>query len=791
MHFHSRLALCALAVTSILSTQAVAAERVKLHQSNAANKASQAHRMFAAVDSGDYQAVTFAATPGGDEKGRFQQFHQGIPVYAASVVASRSAMKQLHGLYGEQIVGIEKDLPSLKPKYDLDTAVEQALGHTGVQLSRDEVENLQSQLFIWLDNKDKAHLAWQISYVHLQPGQAPVRPMLFIDAHSGDVLDSWDAMAFASGTGPGGNQRTGRYTFGPNGTFPAFEVTGSGSSCRLDSTNVETWDMNHATSGGSVHSFPCYENTAREVNGGYSALNDAHAFGQVTFNMYRDWYNKAPISQKLRMRVHYDRNYENAFWDGQQMTFGDGNTVFHPLVDLGVVAHEVSHGFTQQNSNLEYQYQSGGLNESFSDIAAAAASYYLTGSFSWQIGDKIKKGSGAMRYMNNPPQDGRSIDHASQYNSSMDVHHSSGVYNKAFYLLSTTSGWNIRKAFDIYVRANQLYWTANATFNSAGQGVYKAAKDLGYCVDDVVASLEGVGISGSGAKDGSGCGGGGSNQAPNANFSYSINGLTVSFSDSSSDDKGISSRSWNFGDNSSSTATNPSHSYASAGRYTVTLKVTDAEGLSDEHQVSISVGSTSPGECTTAAWNATTAYSLGDRVSYKGYNYEAIWWSTGAAPDVYTNVWQKLDKCDGGNGGDNQAPVADFSYSANGLAVDFTSLAQDDKSVASHSWNFGDGNGSSATNPSHNYVAAGNYQVQLTVTDAEGLSHTASKTVNVSGGGNGSCSAQPWDGVTVYLSGDMVSQNGKEYFANWWNQGQSPEVFSGPWDVWTLLGSCQ
>ena len=71
----------------------------------------------------------------------------------------------------------------------------------------------------------------------------------------------------------------------------------------------------------------------------------------------------------LTMRVHYKKNYENAFWDGRQMTFGDGATRFHPLVCLDVTAHEVSHGFTQQNSNLRYKYQSGGMNEAFSDMS--------------------------------------------------------------------------------------------------------------------------------------------------------------------------------------------------------------------------------------------------------------------------------------------------------------------------------------------------------------------------------------------------------------------------------------
>ena len=76
-------------------------------------------------------------------------------------------------------------------------------------------------------------------------------------------------------------------------------------------------------------------------------------------------------------QVHYSNSFENAFWNGQQMTFGDGRNRFYPLVSLDVTAHEVSHGFTEQNSGLVYRNQSGGMNEAFSDMAGEAAEYYF------------------------------------------------------------------------------------------------------------------------------------------------------------------------------------------------------------------------------------------------------------------------------------------------------------------------------------------------------------------------------------------------------------------------------
>ncbi|MEZ9417725.1 M4 family metallopeptidase, partial [Vibrio sp. 10N.286.49.E1] len=111
-------------------------------------------------------------------------------------------------------------------------------------------------------------------------------------------------------------------------------------------------------------------------NGAFSPLNDAHYFGNIVFDMYKNWFDTAPLSFKLMMRVHYGNNYENAFWDGKAMTFGDGESFFYPLVSLDVSAHEVSHGFTEQNSGLVYANQSGGMNEAFSDMAGEAAEYY-------------------------------------------------------------------------------------------------------------------------------------------------------------------------------------------------------------------------------------------------------------------------------------------------------------------------------------------------------------------------------------------------------------------------------
>jgi pseudolysin/vibriolysin len=133
--------------------------------------------------------------------------------------------------------------------------------------------------------------------------------------------------------------------------------------------------------------------------------------------MLQEWYGHNSINDAgflIRSRVHYSNNYENAFWDGAQMTYGDGATTFYPLSgDPDVPGHEINHGFTTFHSNLTYSGQSGGNNESFSDIAGTIAEHFIEGDGAdFDIGRDIFKGNDALRFMCNPPQDGNSIDDA-------------------------------------------------------------------------------------------------------------------------------------------------------------------------------------------------------------------------------------------------------------------------------------------------------------------------------------------------------------------------------------------
>lgn len=238
-----------------------------------------------------------------------------------------------------------------------------------------------------------------------------------------------------------------------------------------------------------------------EMNDGYSPSLDAFYAATAIKGFYQDWYgvpaliDKEGKPMKYLLRTHFGRKFDNAFWDGLQMTFGDGGGMFYPMSSVGVTAHEMSHGFTDTHSHIDYRKpQMGALHESFSDMAAVTVENYLTGKNGWDLGREVMKNEGALRYLDNPKKDGSSIDHMKDFDAT-EAHGAAGITNKAFYLLATSKGWTTRKAFDVWVKANMHYWTSSmSTLGEAACGVVAATKDYGYDVADVRIAFAKVGI---------------------------------------------------------------------------------------------------------------------------------------------------------------------------------------------------------------------------------------------------------------------------------------------------------
>lgn len=430
---------------------------------------------------------------------RYFQTYKGIQVWPQQIAAAVKAGR-LHRLNGVMVKNLEQDIKSVKPKLTSAQALTRGINlFSSQRRSASTIENKQSDLRIYVDPQtSKAKLVYVVSFfADGTNGGEPSRPLQVIDANSGQLIKSSDNLQHAEATGPGGNTKTGQYHYGKE--FPALDISETTSgNCVMKTGAIQTIDLKNATSGSTPYVFKCYENIETPINGAFGALNDAHYFAGVISNLYKNWYNTTPLKIPITMKVHYGKKYENAFWNGSSMNFGDGDKRFFPLVSLDVSSHEIAHGFTEFNSALVYEEQSGGMNEAFSDMAGEAAEFYSQGKNDFEIGAEIFKTSGkALRYMENPPLDGKSIDHVNKFVSGFegtDVHHSSGIFNKAFYLLATTKGWDTRKAFDVFVKANQNYWTATSTFAAGAKGVLEAAEDLGYPTADVVAAFAPVGI---------------------------------------------------------------------------------------------------------------------------------------------------------------------------------------------------------------------------------------------------------------------------------------------------------
>jgi vibriolysin len=213
----------------------------------------------------------------------------------------------------------------------------------------------------------------------------------------------------------------------------------------------------------------------------------------------RDSYDNA--GARLTSTVYHRDHYVNIFWDGVQLVMGDGGGVTPALLAraVDVMAHEVTHGVTDTESDLIYSGESGGLNESISDIFGAVCEWHSKGKVvdanTWLFGEDVWTPDipgDAIRYMHNPKLDGVSLDAYSEYSSGTEVHFSSGIPNLAFYLLSQgglhpripnelpVTGIGIEKAARIFYKANVDLLLPSSNFQAAKTATEQAAFQLGY-----------------------------------------------------------------------------------------------------------------------------------------------------------------------------------------------------------------------------------------------------------------------------------------------------------------------
>lgn len=201
-----------------------------------------------------------------------------------------------------------------------------------------------------------------------------------------------------------------------------------------------------------------------QPSNGDIAVDEAWNYLGITHDFFwKNWQRDSldNAGMVLAGTVHYGHEYQNAFWNGEQMVFGDGDgEIFNRFtIAIDVVAHELSHGVTETEAGLIYFGQSGALNESLSDVFGALVKQYqkqqTADQADWLIGEGLLaqgiNGKG-LRSMSEPgtayddpllgkdPQPGHMKDFIKTREDNGGVHLNSGIPNRAFYLAATALG---------------------------------------------------------------------------------------------------------------------------------------------------------------------------------------------------------------------------------------------------------------------------------------------------------------------------------------------------------------
>ncbi len=343
---------------------------------------------------------------------------------------------------------------------------------------------------------DRDHLVYRVQ-MHREDGTKNTSmPVIFVDAQTGEKVFQYDNLQTASGTSLySGTVNINTYQNGS--TYYMEDI----------SRKVGTFDYRNTTS--SVYRFTDTDNIWNSAT--QKAAVDAHYGAEKVVDYYNAVHGRSGIDGSggpgyytsadgatglISSIVHYSTNYNNAYWNGSYMTYGDGDgTTFTPLTTLDICGHEMTHGVTERTAALTYSDESGALNEGVSDIFGAMVERYTEGESAntWKIGeDAYTPGTAgdALRYMDDPTRGNQPANYADRYTGTSDnggVHTNSGIANYAFYLMAkggttsrgaTVTGTGADNAQKIWYRALTVYMTSGTNFAGARTATLSAASDL-------------------------------------------------------------------------------------------------------------------------------------------------------------------------------------------------------------------------------------------------------------------------------------------------------------------------
>jgi Zn-dependent metalloprotease len=366
---------------------------------------------------------------------------------------------------------------------------------------------------------DHYELAYLV-HTRMHMGEKPVYHDTVVSARDGRILDQWNMLQTVVGVGKSQYNgdvpinttlADGKYKMidgsrGTGGTFGAMAITNanhgtSAGSVYVNDTN--TWgDGKNYIAGGSTTNA---NGQTAAVNAMWGLMNTYDALMNVFGWQSLDGHNTATY-----IAAHVNTAYDNAYYSDtcRCMFIGDGSS-FYSLGSIDVIGHEMGHGVTAATSNLTYSGESGGLNESSSDINGEVVEAYAraggkgetipaTGN-DWVLGKEISRSGTPLRWMYKPSKDGSSPDAWSSTLKRLDVHYSSGPNNRAFYFLAQGSdadktsdyyskylvkapanmtGIGLDKAYRIWFRANTTKFTSSTNYADARAKMIEAAQEL-------------------------------------------------------------------------------------------------------------------------------------------------------------------------------------------------------------------------------------------------------------------------------------------------------------------------
>lgn len=426
---------------------------------------------------------------------RFDRTYHGLRVVGGDFVVHLTPSGHFRYANGLRVAGLPA---SVKPAVSAATAARSA--RAGVHY---QVKHTSTALVIFA-RANGSSLAWEVKTDGLRGMDGDVT---YVSATSGRPLASWPTVETSSDRGTGKTEYS--------GTVRLNDVK-KGSTYKLQDNKrgkQQIYNANHSWTRGVGTLFTDSDNVwgdHTETDVSTAAADAAYSLAE-TWDFYLDTFGRKGIADDgvaARGYVHFGQAWLNASWsDGCFcMSFGDGSGSAGQVTSLDVGGHEMTHGVTSRTARLNYSGESGGLNESTSDVFGTMVEWYSdtkTDVPDYVIGEMIFKtydpAHNYVRRMDDPHMDGLSADCWSSTVGQLDVHFSSGVGNHLFYLLSEGSGAKTingiaynsptcngkavkgighDKAGAIWYKALTENWTSTTNYHDARLGMLQAAKDL-------------------------------------------------------------------------------------------------------------------------------------------------------------------------------------------------------------------------------------------------------------------------------------------------------------------------